>query len=86
MLAINTSPDQDSMVVPFLTSSGYTFTAVRDADEAIQKAYKVNGAPTNVLIDTESRVVARPVLGNTEEERWLGVWIELLLSAKSGTS
>lgn len=83
MLAINTWPSQDSMVVPFLTSSGYTFTAVKDADEAIQKAYKVGGAPINVLIDIDGRIIGRPVLGSTEEERWLGAWIELLLRAKT---
>lgn len=85
MLAINTQPDQDSMVEPFLKSSGYTFTAVKDGDK-IQKAYKVAVNPANVLIDTEGRIVARPVLGNAEQERWLGVWIDLLLRAKSGTS
>lgn len=73
------------MVVPFLTSSRYTFTAVKDADDAIQKAYKINIAPTNVLIDTDGRVVSRPVLGTDEQERWLGAWIELLLKRKSGT-
>jgi hypothetical protein len=86
VLAINTSPDQDSMVVPFLTSSGYTFTAVKDGDKAIQKAYGANVAPINVLIDTQGRIVARPELGGREQERWLGVWIELLLRAKPGTT
>jgi len=85
VLAINTWPDQDSMVEPFLESSGYTFTTVKDGDK-IQKAYKVAVNPANVLIDTEGRIVARPVLGNAEQERWLGVWIDLLLRAKSGTS
>jgi hypothetical protein len=82
VLAVNTDPKQDRMVVPFLTGSGYTFTAIKDADEAIQKAYKVNIAPTNILIDAEGRIVARPVLGNAEQERWLGAWIELLLREK----
>ena len=67
------------MVVPFLTSTGYTFTAVKDPDEAIQKAYKASLAPTNVLVDTEGRIVARPDLGSADQERWLGAWIELLL-------
>ncbi len=79
VLGVNTWPSQDSMVVPFLGSTGYTFTPVKDPDEAIQKAYKASLAPTNVLIDTEGRIVARPVLGSGEQERWLGAWIELLL-------
>jgi hypothetical protein len=70
------------MVVPFLTSGRYTFTAVKDADESIQKAYKASVAPTNVLIDAEGRIVARPILGSAEQERWLGAWIELLLAKK----
>jgi hypothetical protein len=82
VLAINTDPKQDAMVVAFLAGSGYTFTAVKDTDEAIQKAYNVNIAPTNILIDTEGRMVARPVLGNAEQERWLGAWIELLLNRR----
>ena len=82
MLAINSEPKQDAMVVPFLTGNGYTFTAVKDTDEAIQKAYKVGGAPTNILIDTEGRMVARPLPGNAEQERWLGAWIELLLNRR----
>jgi len=82
VLAINVDPKQDGMVVPLLTGYGYTFTAVKDADETIQKAYKVNIEPTNILIDTEGRMVARPVLGSTEQERWLGAWIELLLNQR----
>lgn len=85
VLGVNTLPEQDSMVVPFLTTSGYTFTAVKDADESIQKAYKINIAPTNVLIDRDGRIVSHPVLGSAEQERWLGAWIELLLKTKSGT-
>jgi hypothetical protein len=83
VLGINTFPGQDAIVVPFLTSSGYTFTAVKDTDEAIQKAYKASVAPTNVLIDTEGRIIARPVLANGEQERWLGAWIELLMRKSS---
>ncbi len=52
-------------------------------DEAIRNAYKVNIDPANLLIDSEGRVVAEPILGNAEQERWLGKWIELLLAQRA---
>ncbi len=72
------------MVVPFMEASGLTFTAVKDSDGSIQKAYDVSASPSNVLIDAEGRVVARPDLLSAEQERGVAALIELLLQKPGG--
>jgi peroxiredoxin len=42
-VGINVVLEQDPYVVPFISTSGYTFTPLRDHDKWAQKAYKVRG-------------------------------------------
>jgi hypothetical protein len=56
-VGINVFPGQDPYVLPFMHSSGYSFTPLRDRDAAMQKAYHVNGEPSNYLIDREGHII-----------------------------
>jgi peroxiredoxin len=56
-VGINVAADQDPYVLPFMKSSGYTFTPLRDDFDQVQKDYKVRVEPTNFLIDKNGRIV-----------------------------
>ena len=56
-VGINVVPGQDPYVLPFMQSSGYSFTPLRDKDQMAQKAYHVRGEPSNYLIDRDGRII-----------------------------
>lgn len=56
-IGINVVPGQDPYVLPFMRSSGYSFTPLRDKDQMAQKAYHVRGEPSNFLIDRDGRII-----------------------------
>jgi thiol-disulfide isomerase/thioredoxin len=56
-VGINVVPGQDPYVLPFMQSSGYSFTPLRDKDQMAQKAYHVRGEPSNYLIDRDGHII-----------------------------
>jgi peroxiredoxin len=56
-IGINVVLSQDPYVLPFMHSSGYSFTPLRDKDQMAEKAYNVRGEPSNFLIDRDGRII-----------------------------
>jgi len=82
-VGINVVPGQDPYVVPFMKSSGYGFTPLRDNDGWSQKAYKVRGEPTNFLIDQTGRIIFSGfMIQNEKAQRMLELMIGSLLAQK----
>ncbi|PSL46330.1 thiol-disulfide isomerase/thioredoxin [Chitinophaga niastensis] len=78
-VGVNVARDQDAYVVPFMKSSGYSFTALKD-NEAKRNNLEVRGAPSNYLIDQEGRIIFHSfMIQNREEELMLQEMISLLL-------
>jgi peroxiredoxin len=82
-IGINVVPGQDPYVLPFMKSSGYSFTPLRDAYQLVQKNYKVRGEPTNFLIDREGRIVySNFMIQNEKAQQMLELMIGTLLASK----
>jgi thiol-disulfide isomerase/thioredoxin/Tfp pilus assembly protein PilF len=79
-VGVNTEPDQDDYVLPFLAGTKYSFTPLR-GDDAITKpdAFNVRGCPTNFLIDQAGRIVYRNFRIDDGNEILLQRMIESLL-------
>ena len=83
-VGINVFPGQDPYVLPFMRSSGYSFTPLRDRDGTIQKAYHVQGEPSNFLIDRDGRIIfSNFMIQNPKAQRMLEMMISSLLTQKS---
>jgi len=83
-VGINVVPGQDTYVLPFMHSSGYTFTPLRDKDQAVAKAYHVNGTPANFLIDRDGRIVFSSfMIQNPKAQHMLDLMIGSLLAQRS---
>ena len=79
-VGINVFPGQDPYVLPFMHSSGYSFTPLRDRDGTIQKAYHVQGEPSNFLIDRDGRIIfSNFMIQNPKAQRMLEMMISSLL-------
>ena len=80
-IGINVVPGQDPYVLPFMHSSGYSFTPLRDKDRMAQKAYKVNGEPSNFLIDRDGRIIFSGfMIQNPKAQRMLELMIGSLVA------
>ena len=82
-VGINVVLSQDPYVLPFMRSSGYTFTPLRDNDRWAEKAYNVRGEPTNFLIDKDGRIIfSNFMIQNPKAQRMLELMIGSMLSKK----
>ncbi|PUZ20702.1 Thiol-disulfide isomerase or thioredoxin [Chitinophaga costaii] len=78
-VGINIESTQDAYVIPFIKSSGYSFTPLKD-EEANRHNLPVNGAPTNYLIDQQGRIVFKNfMIQDHDAELLLQDMIALLL-------
>lgn len=60
MVAINTHPAQDGMLQEWLTKGGYTFPVLlSDSRDFAAKTYGVLGAPTNLILNSDGKMVFR---------------------------
>ena len=79
-VGINIVAEQDEYVIPFMKTSGYSFTPLRDV-EANRHNLPVRGAPTNYLIDQNGRIVfSNFMIQNHDAELMLQDMIQLLLT------
>ncbi|MBO9732826.1 MAG: redoxin domain-containing protein [Chitinophaga sp.] len=78
-IGVNILAEQDEYVIPFLKSSKYTFTPLRDKETA-RTNLPVRGAPSNFLIDQEGRIIFSNFMIQTPEAQlMLQDMINLLL-------
>jgi thiol-disulfide isomerase/thioredoxin len=77
-VAINIAPEQDEYVVPFVRSSGYSFTPLKDEPEK-RGNLSARGAPTNYLLDRDGNIVFRNFRTDDANEKTLELMIEGLL-------
>ena len=79
ILAVNTEPEQDELVVPFIRNNKYAFIPVKSGVEWKTSSYKVFGTPSNFLIDTQGRILFKPRVHNEVTEPTLELEIEALV-------
>ena len=80
-LGINVLAEQNEYVVPFMKSSGYSFTPLHENGDIPEKAYKVRGAPTNFLIDQKGRIVFSDfMIQDAKAEQMLELMISSMLA------
>jgi thiol-disulfide isomerase/thioredoxin len=79
-VGINIVPDQNEYVVPFMKSSGYSFTPLQELDGRKKgNLDNHNAAPSNYLIDKQGRVVFIDFRINGNNEDDLEMMINMLL-------
>lgn len=82
-IGVNVVRDQDAYVVPFIKSSKYSFTALKDV-ETERKNLPVRGAPTNYLIDQDGKIIFKNfMIQNHDAELMLEDMIRLLLEKQA---
>ena len=82
-LGINIVPEQDEYVVPFMKSSGYSFTPLKDnADWQKGPLDNRNAAPVNFLIDQNGRIIFFNFRTNEHNEDALEFMINSMLKHK----
>ncbi|MFX1707912.1 redoxin domain-containing protein [Chitinophaga sp. CC14] len=82
-LGINIVRDQDAYVVPFVKSSKYSFTPLKDV-ETNRQNLPVRGAPTNYLIDQDGKIIFKNfMIQNHDAELMLEDMIRLLLEKQA---
>jgi thiol-disulfide isomerase/thioredoxin len=82
-LGINGVRKQDDYVLPFMDGTKYSFTPLKGGE--IDKAYGVNGYPSNFLVDRDGRLVFSNFGANSpQEEIVLQRMIEALLARPAG--
>lgn len=78
-VGINMVPKQDPYVIPFMKSSGYSFTPLK-VDRANMHNLPGYGAPTNYLIDQDGRIIFKNFrIYDKDTEQMLQDMIQLLL-------
>jgi len=84
-IGINVSAEQNEYVVPFMKSSGYSFTPLHENGDRQEKSYKVRGEPTNFLIDQEGRIVFSDfMIQDLKAEQMLELMISSMLANNPG--
>jgi len=79
-IGINIAPEQDEYVVPFMKSSGYSFTPIADVKDRVKgNLDNRGGAPTNFLIDQNGRVIFSNFRTDGDNEEDLELMINLVL-------
>ncbi len=59
MVAINVTPGQDKQLPEWRAKGGYTFPILLSEKDFARNTYGVNGAPTNLLLDSDRKMVFR---------------------------
>lgn len=84
VLAINIVTEEDDQVVPLLDESKYGFTALKMPNEDWAKTnYGIKGAPVNFLLDTEGRIIFKPLIKDTLSHRAFLKEVESLIARGS---
>jgi thiol-disulfide isomerase/thioredoxin len=84
VLAINIFTEEDDQVVPLLDDGKYGFTALKMPNEDWAKTtYGIKGAPVNFLLDTEGRVIFKPLIKDTLSHRAFLKEVESLIARGS---
>ncbi|MDN5287772.1 MAG: redoxin protein [Mucilaginibacter sp.] len=80
-LGLNIAPEQNEYVIPFMKSSGYSFTPLEDVKGRV-KGNIDNGsaAPVNFLIDQQGRIIFSDFSINETNEDQLEMMINLILA------
>jgi thiol-disulfide isomerase/thioredoxin len=82
-LGINIVPEQDEYVVPFMKSSGYSFTPLKDnADWKKGPLDNRNAAPVNFLIDQDGQIIFSNFRTTEHNEEALEFMINSMLKRK----
>jgi tetratricopeptide (TPR) repeat protein len=80
VLAVNVHSEEDRFALPFIKGNKYDFIPLRGSVEMAVKDYQARGFPTNFLIDTQGRVVARLPLVLKDQKESLEIQIQALLA------
>ncbi len=70
-------------MIPFLKSSGYTFTPLAEDEKRDKGNLPSPGAPTNYLIDQDGRIIYSNFMIHGDNERMLELMIESMLQKKT---
>jgi thiol-disulfide isomerase/thioredoxin len=82
-LGINIVPGQDDYVVPFMKSSGYSFTPIKDNDKWTKGPMdNRNAAPVNFLIDQDGKIIFSNFRTDGKNEATLEMMIKSMLERK----
>ncbi|SFG61936.1 redoxin domain-containing protein [Pedobacter insulae] len=82
-VGINIVSDQNDYVVPFMKSSGYSFTPLEDVKGRVKgNLDNRNAAPMNFLIDQEGRLIFANFRTDGDNEDDLELMINMLLTPK----
>ena len=79
ILSVNVHPEEDSYVLPYMNGKKWGFVPLRSNTEFAEKEFGASGYPTNLLIDTEGRIVFKPGVIRGDDVRKLELQIEALL-------
>ncbi|WP_316793676.1 redoxin domain-containing protein [Pedobacter frigoris] len=82
-IGINTTPEEDALVLPYIKDSGCTFIPLKDNPLWDRGNIDWSGAPTNYLIDQEGNVVFSNFRTHKGNERTLELMIAELLNKKA---
>ena len=83
-LGINIVADQDDYVVPFMTSSGYSFIPLKDNNKWVKGPLdNRNAAPVNFLINQEGKIIFSNFRTDNKNEATLKMMINSLLDKKN---
>lgn len=84
-IGINIVPYQDDYVLPFMKSSGYSFTPLRDTKEWQKGPMdNRNAAPVNFLLDQDGKIIFSRFRTDADNEDELEMMISQLLNRKKG--
>ncbi len=66
ILALNVHPEEEQFVMPYITGMNFGFVPLRSDIEFAEENFQARGMPTNILLDTQGRMVSRlpPVHGD----------------------
>jgi thiol-disulfide isomerase/thioredoxin len=79
-IGINIVSDQNEYVVPFMKSSGYSFTPLEEVRERVKGNLDNRGAaPANFLIDKQGRVIFSDFRTDGDNEEDLEMMINMLV-------
>lgn len=84
-VGINIAPEQNDYVVPFMKSSGYSFTPIEEVPGRVKgNLDNRNAAPVNFLLDQEGRIMFSNFRTDEHNEDVLEAMISSLMNRKAG--
>ncbi len=83
-VGINIASDQNDYVLPFMKSSGYSFTPLEDVTGRVKgNLDNKNAAPVNFMLDQNGRIVFANFRIDQENEDDLKLMIDMLLNHRA---